>query len=106
MGKVDYRHVIGKEKEDLNPVLDKLKRRGFAVRWDHLSGKYNARRRINNEEVHVIIMKKGSDWVATLHIDIIVCDIPNPLHRTSKDKNKTNHWGKLLFEEEGEAKKR
>lgn len=104
MEKVAYRYVIGSKKEDLNRVLDKLKKRGFAVRWDHLFGKYNARRRVNNEEIHVIIKKEGSDWIAMLHIDLIICDIPNPVHRTSQDKNKTNYWGKRLFGEGGEEK--
>jgi hypothetical protein len=94
---VEYKHVIGKEKSDLKLLLNKLKSKGFTIRWDHLRRRYNVRRRIDNEEIHIIIRKKRSEWIAVLHVDIIKSDFPSMVHVMSRDKNKINHLGRLIF---------
>jgi hypothetical protein len=93
----EYKHVIGKEESDLKLVLAKLKSKGFTIRWEHFKGRYSIRRRINNEEIHIIIRRKRSEWIAVLHIDIIKSDFPSMVHVMSRDKNKINHFGKLIF---------
>lgn len=91
-----YKHTLGKNVE---LALTHLRAKGFMVRWSYIKQAYDCRRRVGQNDIHIVIKQKRGVWEAKLHLDEIIAEGGAvTAHRVLHDSKLVEKIGKSIFE--------
>jgi len=86
-------------RQNLLEYLSLAKKRGIKFRWNQIHQRYEARKRIyGNKSIDIRIKNYSGYWRLHMHVDIIVCDVVQQVHKIWKNKTETNKIGQKYLE--------